>query len=174
MKDTKIIAMGGICTALSSVSLYFASFVPGAELSLYALASVFVCVMCDEAGIKGGFMVYAASSLLGFILMPGKLGVVPFIFFFGIYPMIKFCAERLKNRAVQFAIKIALFLGVFLIAYFFFKDLFFKNITLPDMSVILLAIGGTAMFLVYDFILTMIVKMYRRRINRKKDDFKLS
>ena len=172
--NTKTIATGGICLALATISLYFASFVPGAELSLYALASVFVCVMADERGPAGGLMVYAAASILGFLFMPGKLGILPFVFFFGIYPVIKYYAERIHNTAAQFAVKIALFCAVFFVAYAFFKELFFENITLPDVPWLLLAAGGILMFIVYDYILTMVIKLYRKKIKRQKDDFKLS
>lgn len=171
--NTKTIATGGICLALTVISLYFASFVPGAELSLYALASVFVCVMTDERGVAGGALVYAGAGLLGFAILPNKFGLLPFVFFFGAYPLIKFYAERIHSRAAQFAVKIALFCGVFFVAYAFFRELFFKSITLPDASVWLLAAGGIAMFIVYDYILTMVIRLYRRKIKRQKDDFKL-
>lgn len=172
--NTKTIATGGICLALATISLYFASFVPGAELTLYALASVFVCVMADERGVAGGALVYVGASILAFLLVPGKLGVLPFVFFFGLYPLIKFYAERIPNRIAQFAVKIALFCVVFFLAYAFFRELFFKNITLPDMPAALLAIGGIILFIVYDFILTMIIRLYRRKIKRQKSDIKLS
>lgn len=172
--NTKTIATGGICLALAVICLYFASFVPGAELTLYALASVFVAVMADERGVAGGALVYAGASILAFLIVPAKLGILPFVFFFGIYPLIKFYAERIHNRAAQFAVKLVLFCCVFFVAFIFFRELFFKNIKLPDVSVWLLAIGGIVMFILYDYILTMIIKLYRRKVKRQKDDFRLS
>lgn len=174
MQNTKTIATGGICLALAVICLYLASFVPGAELSLYALASVFVCVMADERGASGGALVYVAACILSFLIIPGKLGILPFVFFFGIYPLIKFYAERIHNIFAQFAVKICLFCAVFFVAFVFFKELFFKNITLPDVPAILLALGGIVMFILYDYILTMVIKLYRRKVKRQKDDFKLS
>ena len=172
--NTKTIATGGICLALAVICLYFASFVPGAELTLYALASVFVAVMADERGVAGGALVYAGASILAFLIIPVKLGILPFVFFFGIYPLIKYYAERIHNVAAQFAVKTALFCCVFFVAYQFFRELFFKSIKLPDVSVWLLAIGGIVMFVLYDFILTMIIRLYRRKVKRQKDDFRLS
>ena len=78
--NTKTIATGGICLALAVICLYFASFVPGAELTLYALASVFVAVMADERGVAGGALVYAGASILAFLIVPAKLGILPFVF----------------------------------------------------------------------------------------------
>lgn len=174
MKDTKTIATGGICLAFATIALYFASFVPGAELTLYALASVFVCVMADESGVAGGALVYVGASILAFLIVPGKLGVLPFVFFFGLYPLIKFYAERIHNRVAQFAVKTAMFCIVFFVAYSFFREVFFKNIKLPDISAVFLGIGGILLFIVYDFILTMIIRLYRRKIKRQKSDIKLS
>ena len=170
-----IIATGGICVALATASLYFASFVPGVELTLYAASSIFVAVMVEEKGLGGGLMVYAGAAILAFILMPGKLGILPFVFFFGIYPLIKFYAERIKNIPAQFAVKIGCFCVVFFVAYIFFKEMFFEGITLPGkLPEVVIAAGGILMFVVYDYVLTMLIKLYRRRVKGQKGDFKLS
>ena len=175
MKDTKTIATGGICLAMATVSLYFASFVPGAELTLYALASIFVAVMVDEKGLGGGALVYFGASLLGFILVPGKIGILPFVFFFGIYPLIKFDAERrIKNRVAQFTLKIVLFLCVFGVSLLFFKELFFPNNDFHGVPPALVVILGVIPFIAYDYILTALIRLYRRKVKGQKDDFKLS
>ena len=84
-RKTNRLALGGIFLALTVVSLFIASVVPGIELTFYALSSVFIGLMILETGIGGGLLVYAAAALLGFLLIPNKAAVVPFIFFFGIY-----------------------------------------------------------------------------------------
>lgn len=174
MKDTRTIATGGICLAMATVSLYFASFVPGAELTLYALASVFVAVMVDEKGLGGGALVYVGACLLGFLLVPGKIGILPFVFFFGIYPLIKFYAERVPGRVAQFSIKIVLFLLVFGVTLLFFKELFFPSNDFHGIPPVLVVILGVIPFLAYDYVMTAVIKIYRRKIKRQKDDFKLS
>ena len=59
MKEkSRTIALGGVLLALSAASLFLASFVPGIELSFYALSSFFTAAMVVEAGAKGGWMFY--------------------------------------------------------------------------------------------------------------------
>lgn len=162
-------ALGGVCLALSAVSLYLSSIVPGMELTFYALSSIFVCVMTAETGVRGGLILYAGAVILGFLFMPGKLGILPYICFFGIYPVMKLFAEKIRNRAGQLAVKFAFFCIIVFGSYNLFRSLFFSNIKLPDFGTAGLVIFALVMFLLYDYILTGIVALYRRRIKREKE-----
>ena len=163
------VALGGICLALSVVDLYLASFVPGVELTLYAVSSIFVCIMISETGIKGGLMLYVAATILGFLLMPGKLGILPYIFFFGIYPIVKLFAEKSRSRVVTIIIKISAFLVIAFVGYNFFRELLFANIRLPQMLGWILAVGAVVGFILYDYILSGLLAIYRRKIKREKE-----
>jgi hypothetical protein len=165
-KRTQNIATGGICLAGSVLSLFLASIVPGAELTLYAVSSLFVAVMIIEAGMRGGWMMYSGTILLCFILIPNKLALIPYIFFFGLYGIIKFYAEQNKHPAIQLAVKASVFLAVFGVGYLFFRELFFGNIQLPDFPLPILALAGLAFLFLYYFIFTQIVHLYRKRIKR--------
>ena len=46
--------------ALSVVTLFLASFVPGFELTLYAVSSLYTAVMIMETRVKGGGLFYIA------------------------------------------------------------------------------------------------------------------
>ena len=166
-RKTNRLALGGIFLALTVVSLFIASVVPGIELTFYALSSVFIGLMILETGIGGGLLVYAAAALLGFLLIPNKAAVVPFVFFFGIYAVIKCVAEKPQNKAAQMIIKVVFFAAVFCIAYLLFKGLFFGNIDLPDWSFPALLIAGIAAFILYDFIFSLILELYKKRVNKK-------
>ena len=166
-RKTNRLALGGIFLALTIVFLFIASVIPGLELTFYALSSVFIGLMILETGFGGGLAVYAAAVILGFLLIPNKAAVIPFIFFFGIYPVIKAIAEKPQQKTVQMTIKIAFFAAVFCIAYLLFKELFFGNIDLPDWSFPVLLIAGIAAFILYDFIFTLILELYKKRINKK-------
>ncbi len=161
------LAFSGIFLALAVVSLYIASVIPGLELTFYALSSVFIGLVILETGIGGGILVYAAAALLGFLLIPNKAAVIPFIFFFGIYAVIKAVAEKPQGKVIQMVIKIAFFAAVFSIAYLLFKELFFGNIDMPDWSFPVLLIAGIAVFVLYDFIFTLILEVYKKRVNWK-------
>ena len=161
------LALGGIFLALTVVCLFIASVIPGLELTFYALSSVFIGLMILETGLGGGSAVYAAAVLLGLLIVPNKVAVVPFIFFFGIYGIIKALAEKPQQKAVQLIVKTVFFAAVFSIGYLFFKELFFGNIDLPGWSFPVLLIAGIAAFILYDFIFTLILEVYKKRINKK-------
>lgn len=169
-KRTQNIAIGGICLAGSVLSLFLASIVPGAELTLYAVSSLFVAVMILEAGMRGGWMMYGGTILLGLILIPNKLALIPYIFFFGLYGIIKFYAERNRHPAIQVGGKAIAFLVIFGVGYLFFRELFFGNIQLPDFPLPILALVGVAFLFLYDFIFTQIIQIYRKRVRRTDKD----
>jgi len=169
-KRTQNIAIGGICLAGSVLSLFFASIVPGAELTLYAVSSLFVAAMIIEAGMRGGWMMYSGTVLLCLILLPNKLALIPYIFFFGLYGIIKFYAEKSRHPAIQLLIKAAVFLAVFGTGYVFFRELFFGNIQLPDFPLPILILAGLAFLFLYDFIFTQIIQIYRKRVRRTDKD----
>lgn len=170
-KRTQNIAIGGICLAGSVLSVFLASIIPGVELTLYAVSSLFVAVVILEAGMRGGWMMYSGTILLCLILIPNKLALVPYIFFFGFYGIIKFYAEQNRRPAIQLGIKAAVFLVVFGIGYFFFKEIFFGNIHLPDFPLPLLILAGLAFVILYDFIFTQLIQIYRKRIRRTEKEF---
>ncbi len=165
-KRTQNIAIGGICLAGSVLSVFLASIVPGAELTLYAVSSLFVAVMIMEAGMRGGWMMYSGTVLLCLILIPNKLALIPYIFFFGLYGIIKFYAEKNKHLVIQLAVKATVFLIVFGVGYLFFRELFFGNIQLPDFPLPILVLAGLAFLFLYDFIFTQMIQLYRKRIKR--------
>lgn len=173
-KETNTIALGGICLALTIVFLFGASFVPGVELTLYALSSLFVAVMVIEKGPKSGLMLYAAAAVLGMILVPNKLGMLPYICLFGYYGVAKFYIEKLKGAAVQIAVKVVLFAVIIAAAIWGTNGLLFGNIDLPDYSAAIIFVGGIVMMVVYDLIYTLAIRLYRERIKREKTpEFKL-
>ena len=71
------IALGGICLALTVIFLFGGSIVPGIELTLFAISSLFTAVMILETGVKGGVLLYAGAVLLGFAIIPNKLAMIP-------------------------------------------------------------------------------------------------
>lgn len=80
MKTSKTmkIALGGICLALTVIFLFGGSIVPGIELTLFAISSLFTAVMILETGVKGGVLLYAGAVLLGFAIIPNKLAMIPY------------------------------------------------------------------------------------------------
>lgn len=172
---TSAIALGGICLALTVVFVFAGSIVPGIELTLFAISSLFVAVMIMESGVRAGIILYVAAALLGFILVPNKLAMIPYVFFFGYYGILKYYIEKLPKGFMQVLIKLAFYAVVMCVGLLAFKELLLGSISLPDHPTAILIIAGIAMMLVYDYIYTLLINFYLKRIkNRGADNMKLS
>lgn len=172
---TSKIALGGICLALTVIFMFAGSITPGIELTLFALSSLFTAVMIIETGVKGGVLLYAAAVILGLVIVPNKLAVIPYAFFFGYYGILKLYIEKLSGRYVQLAVKAVFFAVILSVGLIGFKELLLGSINLPDYPVALLIAGGVVMMLVYDFIYTLLIGFYMRRVKNKGiDNMKLS
>lgn len=168
------LALGGICLAASVAALVAASVIPGMELTLYAVSSAFVAVMVLEGGLGFGLMGYAGTLALGFTLVPNKLALLPFAVFFGIYPLIKFIGEKPRNPVIQLAVKGMVFLAVLSAAFVGFRELLFGTLNLPDFPWWAIFAAGLIVFYLYDYILTLILDLYRRRIRRSENQIILN
>ncbi len=170
------IALGGICLALTIAFMFGGSFVPGIELTLFAVSSLFTAVMIIETGTLGGVLLFAAACLLGFFLIPNKAAILPYIFFFGYWPILKLYAERISRPVLQIVCKCAFFALVLCVCLLGFRELFASAVSLPDFPVVVLIAAGTGLLLLYDLILTYLIHYYFRRIKRtgREEDLKLS
>lgn len=82
--------------------------------------------------------------------------------------------RKISAAWAQIVVKIIFFGVISAASLKFFKGLFLGNIELPDMPMAIIIIGGVIMFLLYDYIFTLAVNIYRKRIKREKIDFRLS
>ena len=156
--------MGGIFLALTLIFLFAASFVPGVELTLFACASFFTAFMLLETGAGGAVLLYAAASILGFFLLPNKLAIIPYVFLFGYYGILKYYIEKLHSAAAQIACKAILFAGLLTAGLLGFKAILASSVTLPDYPMAILIAGGTLLMMLYDFIYTYVINFYCARI----------
>ena len=167
------IALGGICTALAVIFIFGASFVPGIELTLFLISSLFTAVMVIETGAAGGISVFAASSLLGLILVPNKLALIPYVFCFGYYAVLKYFIEKIKSGVLQMTIKVIYFAAVLFIGLFLFKSVLASGVHMPDWPVGGLFAAGIVMMVLYDYVMTFLINWYRRRFHGSPENLKL-
>ena len=160
---TKEIALGGLLLALSLVTLLLASFVPGIELTLYAMSSLYVAILIINTSPKTGFIFYAASLLLSLLLLPNKLILIPYGFFFGLYGIAKFYIEKLRKQWLEIAFKLLFFNLSWGTAYLIFGNLFLGTISLPDLAYGFIYFGAQVFFLLYDAIYTLMVAYLQKR-----------
>lgn len=112
-------------------------------------------------------MFYAASTLLGVIIVPNKLAVVPFIVFFGIYGAIKYHIELLRNIYAEFGLKL-LYFNLWLAVFFVMAKevLLGGNLQLAKFPLWLLILGLEAVFIVYDYVYTLFIQYFNTRLKR--------
>ena len=111
-------------------------------------------------------MLYAATSVLSFVLLPAKTPALFYVLIGGIYPIIKALLERIKNRKLVWAIKIIGF-NLFYTALIAAGN-YLLNIEDPIFSFnIFVYVLGNVTFAVYDIAFTRLVTLYVKRIRRK-------
>lgn len=170
-KDSFRIAFCGLISALALVFMLMTSLIPVGTYTFPVIAGVLLVAVVIEFGWKWAFGAFAAVSLLSLFLAGDKEAVVYFIAFFGFYPIIKSCIERLKSRAVQYLIKYAVF-NVCIIAAFFVCKLV---LMIPDEEFTIggfyipwaFLIAGEVFFPLYDMCVTVIVTNYILRVRNK-------
>ncbi len=165
---TRTAALGGILLALSVATLFFASFVPGVELTIYAISSIYTAIMIIETNSKGGSIFYVASGILAMLLVPNKAAVLPYLFFFGLYGIAKYFIERIGKQTVEIGLKLLFFNISIGAGILLFKTMFLSNFDLPDYANTLLILGGQLLFLLYDYIFTLLIAYYKRRFSKQQ------
>lgn len=163
-KGASRVALGGILTALSLLLLYLATLLPSGRLGVVAVAGLVPAVGVVSGGFVTGFLCYAATGLLGFLLLPDKGCALLYVILLGLYPVLKGLIERLRKLPVELVLKLVFFNGVISALFFGFSKLFFP--LLPGLlhQPLYLYVAGNIVFLIYDFGVSKLITYYVTRI----------
>ncbi|MGE4548580.1 MAG: hypothetical protein AB7C89_03385 [Intestinibacillus sp.] len=107
MDKTRFVTRGGLLTALSLALLYLAAIVPAGQVGLCAAAGVIPAAPLSHRRVALGASVYAASALLSFLILPKKSVAFAYTAVFGAYTLVKYAAEKLHSRILQWGCKLA-------------------------------------------------------------------
>ncbi len=152
--------------AYSVVALFVGSLLPTGQPGFAALASLFGIAAVIEAGLKGGISVFICSLILGLLLTSNKNTAILYGMFFGYYPILKYFAEKVPLRPVEWIIKLAV-LNIALTAIIeIFKNLVFSVQTLTD-SLLVVYIGANVIFVIFDIGVTKAMSFYIKRLSVK-------
>lgn len=165
-RKTRDISRGAMITVLSVVVLYLSTVLVTTKLSLLAVSSALVAIAVVETDLKGGALVYTASSALGFALVPDKLFVLSYIFFFGIYPLAKYAIERLDRFELEWLIKALAFNALAFLGYSVGKLFLSEQLKLP-VSIWIVVMVTEILFVVYDYAMSLAISYYIERIKPK-------
>lgn len=159
------ITLNGIFLALSILALFLATVLPTSRLSFYALSSFLVAVIIIEFGVKAGWMFYVASCIMTFLIIPNKLGLLPYLFFFGCYGIIKFYIEKIGHLFLEYLLKLVFFNACLILGFLFIKAFLFNGIkiSLPIWGVIGIL---EVVFIIYDYVYTLFLQYYHQKLKR--------
>lgn len=85
-----ILSLASMFSAFSLLFLYLASVLPGLQLIMFFLSSIFVMGIMLEERIGAAVLSVMAVSLLGLLILPDKILLLPYVFFFGHYGIGKY------------------------------------------------------------------------------------
>ncbi len=155
-------------TALCVVVMYIASISPTGQVGIVALTSLFSAAAVVNAGAGSALIVFAASALVGLLLVPSKAIVLLFAVFIGWYPVVKSVIEKHFGIKTGYLIKLlafeaALAVFVFISAFIFAPD----SLRFLNYNKWLLFIGGAAVFILYDIGFSKLIAYYVYKIQPK-------
>ena len=138
-----------------------------------ALAGILIVPVAIEFGIKTGYVLYAAIGLLSLFVVPDKEMSLIFVFFLGFYPLLKASIERMRSRAAQWAVKLAVFNACIVGMYGIILFLFpigavveeFESMGIPFTGLLLLM--GNVTFVIYDVAVARIIGLYCARFRAR-------
>ena len=149
--------------------------IPAAFATGYLFASISLMLPLAKDMRLGGFLAYAAASLL--CLLFGGIQqfykFVPFLAFFGLHPLVNYAEHRHGwNRWLIGAAKTVWFVGVMELTWWLFDRVL--DITLPfawmnEWIWVLIAVGGAVFFVFYDWLMMRcqkLVNYYVSKIDR--------
>jgi len=146
--------------ALCVVLMLIGSLIEVVDLSAAALASFAIIFAVIELGGAYPTLIWLSASVIGILLLPGKLPAVYFSMFFGWYPIAKNYFERLPS-VLSWAAKLVSIAVSVTAMYYIGEAVLGVGEQIEDLTPLL--IGGTCVvFVIYDIALSRIISSYLR------------
>ncbi|MCL2568932.1 MAG: hypothetical protein FWE12_05820 [Oscillospiraceae bacterium] len=167
--ETRALTLTAIYVAAAVAMLFMGTIFPLMHLSFAALAGVFVAASVIEGGFRYGILCFAATAILGLLIVPDRTGVILYLTFLGAYPIIKSFAERQSSQIVGFAIKFAAFFLALTLYLTILQALVLGAIPFGDWALPLIYLGGAVAFLIYDIGMGRLISFYLIRIYKQRE-----
>ncbi len=169
MKNTYKITVSAIFSALAVV-IMLTSYFPYLTYAIPAIAGLCIMVVLIETDKKWALFSYITSSVLIFLLGETESKLL-YIFFFGIYPIIKAIVEKINKPIIEWILKILFLNLAIILAYTILSKLY--GIYFDDMgefrkygNIILIALANIV-FVVYDIAISRICDTYIYKLHPK-------
>lgn len=163
-QNTRVLALSAMFTALGVAILYLGCFIEIMELTVAAVASLLILLSVIEMGKGKAALIWLATSILAFLLLPTKFIALEYAFFIGSYPLVKAIAER-YSRLVSWVIKIVfvnLALGLLILLGHYVFGYPVESFWMLIATFLLATVTGV----ILDIALTRLVTLYLERLRR--------
>lgn len=162
------IALSAIACAIATVALTVGTLYPTLLFTGYLLACFAMMIPLSKKYYVGCALAYVGSSLLALLFDGFRFfDLLPFFLFFGLHPLVNALQLKLKiNRWVAWAVKAAWFDGAMYLTWRFVFGMTTSVAFIDRYIVPVLLIGGTAFFLVYDYLIFCCQTNVCRLVNR--------
>lgn len=160
------VAYTALLAALSLVILYGSCLAPTGRAGVVGLAGLLPAAAVISGGPSSGVLCYAGTGILAFLLLPDKGNALLYLLFFGLYPLVKYSIERIRRLPLELVLKLAFFNGMLSVFWFVLRTIFLSAIPLSTQSLPLLYLGGSAVFLMYDFGFSKLISFYIARVDK--------
>ena len=161
------VAYPAILSALALVLVYLGSIAPTGSWGIVAAAGLLPSAAVISVSLRAGFLCWAASAVLAFLLAPDKLCALLFGVLFGLYPMVKSLVEQLRKKPLEYALKLAFFNASFTVIYLTMARAVAASLPRAlGSSVWVLYAAANVTFLLYDYGFSKLIELYINRIQR--------
>ena len=168
MRSTKKLTLSATVTALGAALLALGGVFEVLDLSVSALASLFVVFVYIEIGSPYTWLVWLATSLSAFVIFPASPLWIEYLLIFGFYPILKAYIERLLHP-LWIPLKL-LYVNAVITFLFFTFELIFKTPLFSTGRVYIKAglwVIIVAAFFLYDVFLNVLIKYYFERFRSR-------
>jgi hypothetical protein len=146
-------------TVLTLLFVYLANVLPVLRITMYFVASAFILGILMERMTFAAFLSFIIVLFVGFVIVPVKVGMLPYLFFFGHYGIFKYFVDGNREGAGALVMKLVYFNIGFALMYFF-TDGWMTELFPFQLPWWALLIAGEIVFLVYDWLVTKAAQGY--------------
>lgn len=173
MKNSKVIAYSGVATALSVVMLFLGSIFWVLGYTMPLVASLVMIILLDSISQKSALLTFISTSIISFILLNDKECVFLYILFFGYYPLIRDKINDIKPKFLSYLLKFITFNAAMVLTQVLCVYVF--GIPFDDMlgkwGIVLFALCLNLVFVVFDKLYTLLLKLYRIKLKKKVEKY---
>ncbi len=160
-----ILSLTLMFSAFSLLLLYPVWLLPDLQIIFYYASSIFVIGIMMEERAGAAVISAAAVSLIGFLVLPDKTMILPYVFFFAHYGIGKYIIENRQKGGAAVILKLIYFNAAMALLYFVAPARLFGLLPF-DLPLAAFIVVMEAIFLAYDFLFSAFAHFYDDRVRR--------